>query len=105
MHLTILNRTWALNPPQIRINQMKGINAEYVDVYDERELGRSSGYRAKDDGVHMLSVNENLVRWCADHGLSCEGVQRPGVNDCVRYTWLYWTQPLRRLKHRFISRG
>lgn len=105
VHLTILNRTWALNPPQIRINQMKGINAEYVDVYDERELGRSSGYRAKDDGVHMLSVNENLVRWCTDHGLSCEGVQRPGVNDCVRYTWLYWTQPLRRLKHRFISRG
>lgn len=104
VHLTILNRTWALNPPQIRINQMKSIDADYVDVYAERELKRSSGYRAKDDEVHLLSVNENLAAWCRDQGLSCDSSQTLCLPNYTKYVCLTFIQLLRRLKHHLEER-
>ena len=100
VQLTILNRTWALNPPQVRINQLKGFDATYVDVYDKRELKHHSGYRAGDDSVHVLSVNDNLIAWCKDYGLACDYARTPMLMKDAKYAWLTLSQPLRKLKRR-----
>ncbi len=98
----ILNRTWALNPPQIRINQVMGIDPTYVDVYDERELDHKSGYRAGDYAVHLLTVNANLQQWCCDNGLMVSG----GGYDLktrLRYEELRFLQSLREVKHKIAA--
>ena len=70
VNLTILNRTWKLNPPQIRINQLMGIMPTYVDIFDEAELKRKSGYRASDNRIiHVLGVNKNLINYCKDRNM------------------------------------
>ena len=71
--VVILNRTHAPNPPQLRINQLTGLEYTYVDVFDRSELGKRSGYAGADNRiVHVLSVNDNLWAYAADHGLTVE---------------------------------
>lgn len=101
--LTILNRTWSLNPPQIRINQLKGIDATYVDVYDRSELKRASGYRANDNDVHVLSVNDNLEQWCRNCGLSIEHKRHSHAAELGKYWWLTTRQRLGAVKRRVLK--
>lgn len=102
VHAVILNRTWALNPPQIRINQAMGIDPSYVDVYDEGELNLKSDYKARNYSVHLLSVNSNLRQWCLDNGLHniAEG---PEITARLKYEMLRLFQAIRSFKHRIAN--
>ena len=68
--VTILNRTYLSNPPQLRINQMMKRSIVQVDVFSKSEINKKNGYRAKDNRiVHILGVNNFLIKYLQDRGM------------------------------------
>lgn len=77
MKLIILNRTPVVNPPQIRINKMMGIDCTYIDVYTKDMLLHPKQYG---EGPITIEINNNLLNYFENR--EWKSVALP------RYMWL-----------------
>ena len=103
--VVVLNRTWAANPPQMRIDQMTGLNVTYIDAFVKGELKRGTGYRARDNRiVHFLSVNENVEQYAEDNGLIIPHKKMTTeMANHIKYVFLCFRQLLAIAKHKVMG--
>lgn len=67
-NIAIFNRTCVINPPQIRINQLKKANCVYIDAFNRWTITHPRTYGGIDHSPVWLEINENVEHYFKDIG-------------------------------------